>query len=282
MDDTTLLRQFESRELPFSEWRHAVHIRVAWIYLTRHPFPEALLRIRQGIRAYNAHNRVEETPLAGFHETITEAWARVVADLIARFGAGPDSGSFLNEHPHVAAKTLLRSFYSRERILTPEAKQRFVSADRAPLPEIVAPLHGPVRRASAADLPALLALWPSLARDDRGTARTLRALAAGTVLVSCEGTEAAGMLALDYQFFDRAFVDRLAVRPQSRRRGHGLALVRAAIGLCESAALFTSTNRSNLPMQALLRKLGFSPCGEVDQLDPGDPECFFVLHKEKP
>jgi hypothetical protein len=58
--------------------------------------------------------------------------------------------------------------------------------------------------------------------------------------------------------------------------------MRAAVGLYEGAKLFTSTNRSNLPMQALLAKLGFVQCGEVNELDPGDPELFFVLKKERP
>ena len=57
MDDETLIRAFEARTLPFSEWRHATHIRVAWNYVTRYPFDEALLCVRRGIAAYNAATR---------------------------------------------------------------------------------------------------------------------------------------------------------------------------------------------------------------------------------
>jgi ribosomal protein S18 acetylase RimI-like enzyme len=277
MDDETLMR-------PFDQWRHATHIRVAWNYLRRHAYPEALGRIRRGIKAYNAHNNVAETELFGFHETITEAWMRVVADVIARHGAGPDSESFLKENPHVGSRTLLRCYYSRERLVTPEAKQRFVLPDRAPLPwpPGQSKVAAGARRATPADLCALFELNAGLGRDDRGTARAFRALADGTLLVAREGERVVGYLMMDYQFFDRAFVDYLTVAPNARRRGHGLALMRAAIDLCESTKLFTSTNRSNEPMQALLGRLGFTQCGEVNELDPGDPEWFFVLHKEKP
>lgn len=279
MDDAELIRQFEARTLPFSEWRHATHIRVAWNYLTRHPYLEALRRIREGIKAYNAANKVEETELFGFHETITEAWARILSDLIARFPPCADSDAFLKEQPQAAARTLLRCYYSRERIVTPQAKQRFVEPDLAPLPVVrpAAEIALPVRRADACDLDALAALNPGLRQDNHGTARTLRSLASGTLLVACEGERVVGYLALDHQFFGRAFVEYLLVHPDARRRGHGLALMRAAAKLAGSSPLFTSTNRSNAPMQALLTKLGFSRCGEVDQLDPSDPELFYVL-----
>jgi hypothetical protein len=39
--------------------------------------------------------------------------------------------------------------------------------------------------------------------------------------------------------------------------------------------VFTSTNRSNDAMRALLRTEGWSSSGELDGLDPGDPELVF-------
>src|SRR3990172_5792197 len=67
------------------------------------------------------------------------------------------------------------------------------------------------------------------------------------------------------------YVDR-----EFRRRGIGSALVRHMEQSCKTAKLFTSTNRSNKPMQALLDKLGYQPSGVIENLDEGDPELVYV------
>jgi ribosomal protein S18 acetylase RimI-like enzyme len=280
MDDETLIREFEAHTLPFSEWRHATHIRVAWNYVTRYPLEEALLRVRQGIAAYNAANKVEETELYGFHETITQAWLRIVADHVARYGPCADSEAFLKEQPHLAAKSLLRCFYSRERIVTPEAKKAFVGPDRAPLPEVAtAPSAAGIRRATSGDIKALINLNPRLARDGHETRRALRSLADGNVLVAEADGRVVGFVAFDYMFFDRGFINYLGVHADFRRLGLASALMRAAAEACTTPDVFTSTNQSNKPMQALLDGLGYARCGYADQLDPGDPEWFYVLRR---
>jgi GNAT superfamily N-acetyltransferase len=61
-----------------------------------------------------------------------------------------------------------------------------------------------------------------------------------------------------------------------RRHGVGAALLGALAHRCTTPKLFTSTNASNLPMQALLLRAGFEPSGIVHNLDPGDPELVYV------
>ena len=39
--------------------------------------------------------------------------------------------------------------------------------------------------------------------------------------------------------------------------------------------IWTSTNRSNLPMRELLARSGFTESGFIEGLDPGDPELVF-------
>jgi ribosomal protein S18 acetylase RimI-like enzyme len=84
-----------------------------------------------------------------------------------------------------------------------------------------------------------------------------------------------GYLVMDHGFFGRGFVVMLCVHPEHRRRGIGRALMRRAEQGCATTRIFTSTNRSNLPMQRLLEGLGYRRSGEVDDLDPGDPEVFY-------
>jgi len=52
-------------------------------------------------------------------------------------------------------------------------------------------------------------------------------------------------------------------------------LLRHLISICRTPKLFSSTNRSNLPMQALLLKTGFAESGIVYNLDAGDPEVIY-------
>ena len=71
MSDDDLLRQFEDCSLPFDQWVHRAHVRVAYLYLTRHPFEFAVEKMRSGIRAYNAAHHVPDEPNRGYHETMT-------------------------------------------------------------------------------------------------------------------------------------------------------------------------------------------------------------------
>jgi GNAT superfamily N-acetyltransferase len=89
-----------------------------------------------------------------------------------------------------------------------------------------------------------------------------------------------GYVALDHTFYANGFVSLLFVREEARRRGFGEALMRAAIAACRTPKLFTSTNLSNRPMQALLAKLGFSLSGVIHDLDPGDPELVYVCRSD--
>ncbi|HKR56825.1 MAG TPA: hypothetical protein VJS20_11015 [Gemmatimonadales bacterium] len=133
-NDSAFIEAFESRTLPFTEWVHAAHIRMAWIYLTGHGFEGALSRAREGIKAYNKVNNVVDAPLSGYHETITQAWLRVVHATIRGQDPSASSLEFLEAQPHLRVRTLLRVFYSKARILLPEAKTKFVPPDLGALP----------------------------------------------------------------------------------------------------------------------------------------------------
>ncbi|MDU4749241.1 GNAT family N-acetyltransferase (plasmid) [Pantoea piersonii] len=88
---------------------------------------------------------------------------------------------------------------------------------------------------------------------------------------------AMGYGVLNYHFFGYGFIEMLMVGEHYRRRGIGLALIAALKSRCQHPKLFTSTHRSNLPMQRLLLNAGFIPSGQVDNLDDGDPEAIFFI-----
>lgn len=97
---------------------------------------------------------------------------------------------------------------------------------------------------------------------------------AGGLFLAIHQGEVAGFFCLDDRyFFHLPFVSLLIVDVPFRRLGIGSALLRHAEGC--APVVWTSTNRSNAPMQGLLQRIGWRASGQVDGLDPGDPELFF-------
>ncbi len=80
---------------------------------------------------------------------------------------------------------------------------------------------------------------------------------------------------LTNHFFGSPFIEILMVGSQFRRHGLGIGLISHLRAICSGPKLFTSTNMSNVPMQALLIKAGFKPSGYIDNLDENDPEIVF-------
>ncbi|WPZ34229.1 hypothetical protein T8K17_23730 [Thalassobaculum sp. OXR-137] len=119
---------FEALTLPPSEFRHAGHVRLAWIYLTRMSLPDAMTRYASSLRAFAGH--VGKPGL--FHETITYAFLMVINERIAD---GPDAESwedFQARNPDVMAgvTAALGRYYSDERLGSDRARAGFVMPDR--------------------------------------------------------------------------------------------------------------------------------------------------------
>lgn len=134
-----------------------------------------------------------------------------------------------------------------------------------------------IRPATAVDLVAVLHLDPMAVAGDKARADLLsRAVAFGECHVHASGGAVTGFVVRrPAHFFGRDFIELLVVDPAERRTGVGTALLRYALDTALSARVFTSTNASNAPMQALLRAEQWSFSGQLEGLDEGDPELFF-------
>ncbi|MEA2707424.1 MAG: hypothetical protein QOF78_25 [Phycisphaerales bacterium] len=138
MDDAELLRQFESLTLPFAEWTHRAHVRVAFSYLRNRPFDEALSRMRAGVKAYNAANHVPDGPDRGYNETTTHAFLHLIAATMQAYGEVfpvATADAFCDAHPQLMTRHVLRLFYSPRQRMHPLAKTQFIEPDLAPLPK---------------------------------------------------------------------------------------------------------------------------------------------------
>lgn len=140
MTDEEHLRALEDLSLPFDQWTHRAHVKVAYTYLQQHPFSDALDRIRTSIKAYNAHHKIPESPTSGYNETTTRAFLHLIAATMRAYGQShptPDAESFCDTHPQLMTRHALRLFYSPERRMHPLAKTQFIEPDLAPLPTIL-------------------------------------------------------------------------------------------------------------------------------------------------
>jgi hypothetical protein len=151
MTDNEFLNAFEAAAFTRADWTHEAHIRMAWLYLMRYPAAEAVKLIRNGIQKLNA--KIGSTNLAqsdvrcirlasrpgtstGYHETITVAFARVIAGCLNR---NEDFSAFRKRNPDLfdRARSVLLRHYTKERLHSPEAQHMFVEPDLEPLPPLV-------------------------------------------------------------------------------------------------------------------------------------------------
>lgn len=134
MTDAELIEAFEAAAIPPDQWKHETHVRVAWILVDRHGVQDAIERMREGIKRLNAANGVVDSLHSGYHETLTVAWLRVIDAIRISRGAEASSKAFFDEHTQLHSKMMLRLFYSRDRIMSAEAKASFVEPDLTGLP----------------------------------------------------------------------------------------------------------------------------------------------------
>lgn len=129
MSDDEFLAAFEACTIPKADWTHEAHVRMAWLYLSRLPFADALQKVRTGIQRYN--RSLGNT--TGYHDTITVAFVRVIAH---RMQDGEGYTAFRERHPDVLDRKLpaLLRYYTEARLKSAEATERFVDPDREPLP----------------------------------------------------------------------------------------------------------------------------------------------------
>ncbi|MEO8393468.1 MAG: GNAT family N-acetyltransferase [Chloroflexota bacterium] len=90
-----------------------------------------------------------------------------------------------------------------------------------------------------------------------------------------------GFAVLTQSFFEQYFIELIVVQPEQRRKGAANALIQHIEKIVPAEKLFTSTNQSNAPMQALCEKLGFVKSGWIDNLDEGDPEMIYFKRLQK-
>jgi hypothetical protein len=129
-----LVREFEACTLPRAEWTHHAHLLVALWYLVRHTEAYATKLIRDGIQRYNRACGIETTKTSGYHETITLFYIRVIRRFLSDANRDCTLGTLANSLINVCGdKNLPLEYYSRERLMSWEARTMWLEPDRKAL-----------------------------------------------------------------------------------------------------------------------------------------------------
>jgi hypothetical protein len=129
-----LLTKFERGTMPLEEWDHSAHLAVCCLLLMNHP-AQAEQLICDGIKSLNRANGVISTPTSGYHETLSLFWIAKVRSLLD-VCAGDDLSVLNAVVGGLASKSLVLFHFSRERIMSMEARQSWCEPDLHPLPEV--------------------------------------------------------------------------------------------------------------------------------------------------
>ncbi|WP_176592582.1 hypothetical protein [Sphingobium sp. EM0848] len=127
---------FCARTLPKEEWTHMAHFSTALWLMLRGPdlVPE---RDMPGmIAAYNESVGGVNSDTSGYHETITQASLRAARALLTGLPEGvtpAEAFAALMDSP-MADKDWLYAYWSRERLMSAEARRAWVEPDLTPLP----------------------------------------------------------------------------------------------------------------------------------------------------
>ena len=133
LDD--LAGRFQGCAVPAKEWTHAAHLVVGLWHVHRYGAMDALVRLRVGIRRLNESHGAVNSTTNGYHETITAAYVQLLTQYLDRRGtdmplelqaldllAGP-----------LAVRDVLFTFYSRDRLMSTNARLEWLEPDLAPI-----------------------------------------------------------------------------------------------------------------------------------------------------
>jgi adenylate kinase family enzyme len=127
--------RFEACGIPAKSWTHAAHLSVGLWHIHRHGREEALARLRTGIRCLNESHGGVNSATAGYHETITAAYVELLAQFLERRENGESLSATIARllGGPLAARNVLLAFYSKERLMSVEARAAWVEPDIAAL-----------------------------------------------------------------------------------------------------------------------------------------------------
>jgi hypothetical protein len=127
--------RFQERALSKTDWTHAAHLSVGAWHVRRYGVEEAVERLRQGIRALNDSHGTANTDSSGYHETITRAYAHLIAEFLALCPENCTLAQCVEAllASRLAHQNALLEYYSKELLMSIAARREWKGPDLKPL-----------------------------------------------------------------------------------------------------------------------------------------------------
>ena len=120
----SLVYRLEHCQLGPSDFHHRDHLAVTVAYLYSAPVEPALEKLRDSLLRFIAFHGAK-----GYNETLTRFWVLQVEKRLDRKQCLAESVQQIQQE--LGDKTLVFNYYSKERINSPEAKEKWVAPDLA-------------------------------------------------------------------------------------------------------------------------------------------------------
>jgi hypothetical protein len=128
-----VVRGFEDCTTPDSEFNHHSHLIVAFSYLhlSRLTVTQAAERMRAGLYRFLDHHGHDRQK---YNETITLFWIKLVRSFLDPTDTSRRVADIANELIEACSNSqLIYSYYSKERLLSDEARKEWIEPDVMPL-----------------------------------------------------------------------------------------------------------------------------------------------------
>ena len=129
--DTIFLQAFEACDITLDNFHHKEHIRLAYILLVQNDIDTAYLNLKRMLQRYLEHNAV---PSEKYHVTMTRAWLLAVLHFMYKSAGSVSSEDFISQNDILLDTEIMFSHYSRELLLSDEARMAFVEPDLERIP----------------------------------------------------------------------------------------------------------------------------------------------------
>jgi hypothetical protein len=130
-----LVRGLESLTLPNERFRHRDHLRFTHYRLMHDGYPFALDTVSAQIARFARHHGGAQK----FHLTLTHCWVHLVAGALAEASRHDSFEATIARNPELLDKSLPLRYYSRVRLFSDRARNRWLGPDLHELP--ACPIH---------------------------------------------------------------------------------------------------------------------------------------------
>ena len=125
-----------TRTLPRDEWTHEAHLAATTYLLLKHPEIDLDNELPGLIRRYNESVGGVNSDSEGYHDTITHAFLRGIRMFLEEADASRPIHELVNEllMTAVGRRNWPLRFWSKDRLMSVEARRGWVEPDLAPIP----------------------------------------------------------------------------------------------------------------------------------------------------